>query len=395
MELETVYDDNKEFQQQKLTFAAAERLNPKSSAQNQEEITDQIDIFVGVISPLMDPFNIFVRVKDLNEDAQYVYFYCYSLGKAKAMLWGVYEKATDSFFIDDACEYNANYLSETLKKWQANGYKYAANQTKNRFNKRITLNLIYEENLKTMENAFELYKEVVSFDFFLNNPSFKIKKELLEKFAPEAVDDDLFLIKHSERLKKDANYDIKKIESNYLNKSSVGSTDYGIYRIRAVELALQNGLDKRYADSYLFVLLFMDDADYRAARYIASISENQLLGRKIEKDLLDKMNAFINESFIFAWLNRVTSDKELQIDIAEKIVDVYERLVNYSDAKETGLISKISVSFMNFIAKSEFSKRTLVKKLKPCYTPRECEGVDCAVFEHGHNLISTYDYDLR
>ena len=391
------------FMNQKLTFQAASRRveNSKKSENAREEAQDQIDIFVGTISPLLDPFNIFVRVKDLEESAQFVYFYSYSLGKGKAMLWGIYEKATDVFHIDDACEYNANYLSETLKIWQKNGYKYAANQTKNRFSKRIALNLFYGSEIKEMESIFGLYKNIISYNYFLetiesDNP-FKIRASILDEFAPDTDFDSPDFKRNYRRLKKDAETEVSKIETKIKTASSYQShgEEYAIIRARAVEIAIENGLNKNYANLYFFVLALMDDSEYRAAKYISVMEEKKMLGREINPELLEKMHEYLNESFLFAWLNHVTNSKDLQINMAEQIVSIYERMVNYSDSRGVELINKISNSFMAFISKSEFSKRTLVKKLKPCYTPNYCDGIDCPVFDHGHTLVSSYDYDIR
>jgi len=398
------------YMQQKLTFQAATK---RENEQDEEEQQDQIDIFVGTLSPLLDPFNIFVRVKDIESDNPQVYFYCYSLGKAKVIIWGVYDKDNDQFYIDDACVYNLKYLAETLKIWEGHGYKYAANQTKNRFNKRIAMNIIYDKSIKEAEKLFNDYKDLISYYYFLETINedipFKINEKILEKFVEDNPTHE-FIKANLGILKSEAKHDLDKMESKI--RKMAPSSDYGEeylqIRNHAVVLSLENGLGEMYGKIYLFVLIMMDDEEYRAAKYITVKWEKQTSGRfsgrvsgrvsgqSIEISMLNMMNDYINRSFVFAWLNHVTGNEELQAKIAEQMVDIYERMVNYSDAsKGTELIKKMSTSFMKFIAKTKYSKRNVVKKLKPCYTPQQCENGDCPIFEHGHTLISTYDYDLR
>lgn len=340
--------------QQKLAFQAKKNVT--------EETQDDIDLFVGAVSPILDPFNLFLRVKDIEKgsDSEFVYFYVYSIGKSKVILWGIYDKMSEEFQIDDACQYDVKYLSDTLKLWQKNGYKYISNQTKNRFGKKIALNMVYDRPNEA-EHIFNQYKNSI---------------------ISRSTED-------TEKLEKI----IKNIRYGY------AETDYISPRTHAVDVARQNGLDKNLAQLYLFILFFIDENEYRACKYMTVLSQTY---KKIDKEMKQNMELYIKNSFIRAWFNRITEDTELQLDMAESIVDIFERGMNYTDVNKkvddmtsVDLINHISLSFINFIAKSEYSKRTFVKKLKPCYTPDQCEDIDCPIFDHGHTIFSTYEYDLK
>ena len=50
---------------------------------NETEQRDELDLYIGLRTGLDDPFNIFVRVADLEEDRSMIYFYAYSMGKRR------------------------------------------------------------------------------------------------------------------------------------------------------------------------------------------------------------------------------------------------------------------------------------------------------------------------
>lgn len=90
--------------------------------------TRQMENYLGLVSYLTDPFNLFLRVADLeNEDVDLVYFFVYSLGKKKIMLWGTYSKSEQDFHIEAACRYSVAQLMPIYKYWLSQDYSYVAN----------------------------------------------------------------------------------------------------------------------------------------------------------------------------------------------------------------------------------------------------------------------------
>ena len=82
---------------------------------------ESLDLFVGIIAPLSSPFNLYFRVDDIIGrgdlsplSINLVYFYGYSLGKDRIIMWGLYDETTNKFLIDNACKWKTQ-LNEVLK----------------------------------------------------------------------------------------------------------------------------------------------------------------------------------------------------------------------------------------------------------------------------------------
>lgn len=92
-----------------------------------------VDINIGVIAPLTSPYNLFLNVGQLTDpESEVVYFFVYSIGKKRVVLWGVYLKSTEEFTIESGCKYAVKDLSEYLKTWKRRDYSYVANSVYDR-----------------------------------------------------------------------------------------------------------------------------------------------------------------------------------------------------------------------------------------------------------------------
>jgi hypothetical protein len=75
-----------------------------------------------IVRALTSPFNFYVRVPDLFVD-NHVYFFAWSLGKVKNIIWGYYDMTTDKFMIEGECGYNGlNQISNILRTMTQLGY---------------------------------------------------------------------------------------------------------------------------------------------------------------------------------------------------------------------------------------------------------------------------------
>ena len=107
---------------QRLVFAEAS----DSTLENEE-------LNIGLVRPLASPFNLFLNFDQLiNPDKLLVYFFVYSMGERKVVLWGVYDKPNQKFIVDGGCHYKGAQLLEITNRWKDRGYHYAANSVVDR-----------------------------------------------------------------------------------------------------------------------------------------------------------------------------------------------------------------------------------------------------------------------
>ena len=93
----------------------------------------QINEDLGIVVPLEFPFNLFLNLKHLaNPSIRFVYFYIYSLGKKRIVIWGVYDESTQKFIIDGSCKYQTLELANLIKTWKNYDFTYVGNTVKNR-----------------------------------------------------------------------------------------------------------------------------------------------------------------------------------------------------------------------------------------------------------------------
>lgn len=98
-----------------------------------ERETAQKNVNIGIIQPLESPFNLFLNLHQLvDPDKRFVYFFIYSIGARKVILWGVYDKHGQDFHIDNACRYRTDQLYGATMHWIKLGYNYVGNTVLNR-----------------------------------------------------------------------------------------------------------------------------------------------------------------------------------------------------------------------------------------------------------------------
>ena len=108
---------------QALVFAQPEL----AQQQSQENIS------LGIIQPLNFPYNLFLNLSNLTDpDSRFVYFFVYILGAKRIVMYGVYDKNTQTFSIDGACRYAPSQLATMVQEWKQHGNNYVANSVVNR-----------------------------------------------------------------------------------------------------------------------------------------------------------------------------------------------------------------------------------------------------------------------
>jgi len=92
-----------------------------------------MELNIGVITPLTSPYNLFLNVRQIiDPDSEVVYFFVYSFGKKRVVLWGVYLKNEEEFVIEGGCKYAVKDLGRYLKEWKRRDYSYIGNSVYNR-----------------------------------------------------------------------------------------------------------------------------------------------------------------------------------------------------------------------------------------------------------------------
>ena len=115
-------------------------------AVDKKRVVDDLDIFVGLHSPLDSPYNIFLRLKDIETNNSNIYFYGYSMGKQRVIVWGVYDRSGNQFLIDNACKYNPNDLKTIIDTWSQHKYDFFFTAMRDRMSDRLHQYKIYGDD---------------------------------------------------------------------------------------------------------------------------------------------------------------------------------------------------------------------------------------------------------
>lgn len=102
-------------------------------ATREDPLTRQVTENVGLMQPLESPYNLFLNLEQLFSPlTRQVYFFIYSFGARKIILWGTYDKSTHEFRVDSACRYRGAQLEEITRYWTQHGYTHIGNITVDR-----------------------------------------------------------------------------------------------------------------------------------------------------------------------------------------------------------------------------------------------------------------------
>ncbi len=136
--------------------------------QNKNE-SENLDDFIGLVRPATDPYNVFLQLNSLiDEKSNIVYFFVYSMGKKKIVLWGVYLKNEDQFILDGKCKYKTQQLSTLYKFWKSQQFIYIGNYVVNRilrmFESYGTQHVISDEEYYVYKIILSEYNGTINYD---------------------------------------------------------------------------------------------------------------------------------------------------------------------------------------------------------------------------------------
>lgn len=117
-----VYENN---QQSKDQAQAQEQ----GQATKTQEIFD-LDQYVGIVPEFTNPFQLYIRVNDIERNASIVKFIVFSIGARRALIWGYYNIDLQQIIVQSACTFKLNQLMPLLRQWEANAFESASVMTK-------------------------------------------------------------------------------------------------------------------------------------------------------------------------------------------------------------------------------------------------------------------------
>lgn len=386
-----------------------QKMVSKDPQQTQRE-SDAMDLYVGLKTGLDDPFNIFLRLSDISSNKELIYFYAYSFGKKKVVLWGVYNINNNEFLIDNACRYSPNDLKYMLDTWKTHDYNFYFSSVRNRITNRMNQELLFDNRKYEME-LFNTFK-----DYFLVKlaRTGSMSPKLLSKNLTNlySMSEEEFNIQYSKILNK-----ISQEVSNLLSNKYVDINQY-IFKVlfeeienKEEEMIVRRGLERsinlarldpslanlvKYLLTNVFVCIFADMNEYRAAKYILYLNDNDQ-GEKI-RELL-KGNFFYEWILEIARILKIYNLKSFVNKYALEAVNLIEKKINQSDVGVIGvknkgktvLVENISIFFEDFISKSKYSKISYTNDLSICPDPKSCVNEPCEVYDHGFKTTSQYD----
>ena len=321
------------------------------------------------------------------------------MGKKKVVIWGIYDKYTNEFLIDDSCKYHPNDLKIMIDLWKKQKYQFFFSSVRDRINNRMAQNVLFDDRQNKVE-LLKLFKQLYIQEL-INNGIIPGKNVNID--SSEYIN----IVDRVSRAGlegiKSIYFDRKKYESSLnIIFSQLEPEDIEPIK-RYIYSGVVNGLTPYQSNVikhilvYIFLLIFLDIDEYRVVKYI------QLLNSKKNKEL----KRFLKGEFFYEWLlelGKVLRVYKLDIFmnmVSLDILRLVEEKINRDDVGVIGgeaipinlseTVNNISRIFKSFIETSEFTKLSFVNNLKMCPSLESCEHKKgCELFYHG-DIESKYD----
>ena len=375
---------------------------------SKDELTqknmDDLDLFVGLLSPLNSPYNIFLRIKDIENNNDLIYFYAYSMGKQRAIIWGIYDRSVNEFLIDNSCKYHPNDLKIIIDTWKNNKYDFFFTAMRDRRSKRMSQYSIYGNNRKNMVKLIEDFKKLylikLTMNGLLSNKNIMTDNFDENKYNEvlEQVYDAGFKASKEEKFEPSLELLYNEIENTEDENAIRAIIKFGNWNNMT---NYQMNVAKHIL-VHLFIMTFLTIDEYRVAKYIDYIQNNN------KKDKTKLMKS-IKGKFMYEWLLelgkafRVYNLEKFMKDLSKDILRLTEKTINMTNIGVIGgspvasnlvpLLDDISVMFEDFVSKSIYSKISYVNNLKPCPSIDICvnNSEGCELYTHGHTTFSKHD----
>jgi hypothetical protein len=420
-----------------MQFQIQEFVKKEKVPVTEKKKLDELDIYVGVHSPLADPFNIFFRARDLTNKLPQIYFYAYSVGTKKIVMWGIYDASLNEFLVDNACVYHPNNLMTMVEKWKSNAYEFSFSSVRDQIRTRMEkFNAFGTESLQGYDGLFKNFKShfmaklvrdgIISKDSLQANVASTIE-ELLK------LDEDPFEHNYDEILKRiwETSTVHERRREDYdpffeILYSEIDNTaDEQILRDVIDKEGIEKGVRKastiwnlqktnpfhynlaKYIVANYFVLVYSGFEEYRIAKFIVYLADSKKSKNPIDPEKAQQIRTMIKGSFLYEWLMEII--KALRIPHGQMFIDKYaalltpflEERINLTTVGEIGgfhskepELNRMAEFFTSFIAMSKYSKASTVGDLKQCPLLEQCDlTVDptCGLYNHGVTTQSQFD----
>lgn len=420
-----------QFQIQTLVFRDA-AAQTEGMVLTQRE-ADDLDLFVGLNTAITSPYNLFLRVSDVQANSSMIYFYAYSLGREKVMLWGIYDTPNNEFLVDNNCIYDVNDLDNIIKIWQNHAYQFSSSSQKDMMTMNLRQHHIYSDvkYQRELAKAFRLifYANLV-YDGGLNLNQIKFlvqasdpkinKASLLQNEVSRLIvidvqgvyESHLSSAVHSGQQVLNMIYPHDDDYPAYMNlidtmiKHVYAESDRTAIRSRISRsglIAMPTRLQIKLSDliiATVYLMTFSDFEEYKAAKLLMYLyDESKRFEGPVKKN---QIQLYLKGTFLYEWLLHIAGSFKVY-DIEEFMFDTASCFVLFTENKinnNSGVIGlgaiglnfsdgladqleRISTFFEQFIAKSIYSKSSYTKEFQPCPMIKTCQNDKCDLIFHG------------
>lgn len=369
-DMDNDYDDGL----QQLTLVQIPR---KAQAHTQT----QLDEYIGIVVPFEDSINTLLNLKHITDpDLRYVYWRSYSFGRKKrGILWGVYDKFTQKFSLDGACnKYDLRILNEARRTWKRNSYIDSGNSIIDRVQETMSKYLpsVRDVSNEPMIDAIgEQHRIYMGSERPVDRNRYIRDKYILAYYRPESQET---------REEYDARYDprVDNVEvtpellEERFGEDVIGNLEKElareVYNEQYVPRGSKRTLENIYDTSLQDTTSFDDDF----LRQYEDILESE--------DFVD---------LLIKHLNKITRE-----------VRLYERTLNRTDMNNyiaenvRSHVMKILDRFYEFLKSGVYTSDAYLDALEKCPYLSDCEWdpqETCAVYFHGQYSNFKHENDHR
>ena len=97
------------------------------------EKIEKLETYLGMAHGFSDPFNLFINIDDIEQNRNLIYFFSYSMGKKRTIIWGTYDKNLQDITIQAGCRFDSWKYIDYLNGWKNMDYQIYDTITVNRF----------------------------------------------------------------------------------------------------------------------------------------------------------------------------------------------------------------------------------------------------------------------
>lgn len=428
-----------QFQAQKLVSRNA-TMEMAASTLTQRE-ADDLDLFVGVTTAISSPYNLFLRVSDVEANSTMIYFYAYSLGRERVILWGVYDAINNEFLVDNNCLYDISDLADIIKIWQSHAYKFSLSSQKNSMTMRLKQGSIYNDvkQQRDLSTSFRsiFYANLV-FDGLLNLDQVRFlvqasdpkinKNAVLQNEVNRLIDEDADIqwtyYDHLRLAAQSGSTVLWRISARdddftaYINlidtmlKYIHTEDDRAVIRatinhpIRLANygiLPTPTRLQAKLAELILatvYIITFSEFEEYKAAKLLVYLYDESKGMTKQKQEI----PMYLKGTFLYEWLLHVAGIfkvydvEDFIFEMASVFVLFHENKINNSSgviglggmgknfgngANFQNRLETMSSFFQDFIAKSIYSKSSYIRGFQSCPMIKPCQTKECELIYHG------------